>query len=73
MGLIEVPFRKKDAEVFCHNQFKQFFLAAEIIIQQGEVDSGFFGYVSYTGCIQSFLEKQFPGCFLDFRFSINGL
>ena len=44
-------------EVLQHDDIIEFFLAAEVIVQQGEIDAGFFGDVSGSGSGEAFLGE----------------
>ena len=49
-------------EVVHHDDVEQFFLAAEIVVEQGQVDAGFFGDVAGADGGEAFLgEKLFGG------------
>ena len=52
-------------EVLHHNEVKELLLAAEVVVEEGQVDAGFLGDVAGAGGGKSFLGKETPGRFLD--------
>src|SRR5690606_10367803 len=51
---------------FHDDDFKELFLAAEVIVQQCQVNARFFGNIACTRSSITFLSKYLAGGFLDF-------
>ncbi len=61
------PFYKLP-EVVQHDDVEQFFLAPEIVVEEGQVDAGLFGNVAGTGGGEAFFGEEFFGGLHDLFF-----